>query len=153
MPVPPIQMDIPKGTVVSVVADDDGRRAIVAVEGALTCPRCAAGKGCGAGIFQAGDRQRRVAARIPDGLEVSVNDRVEISLAPDNILSAALIVYGIPMLGAIFGAAVAFSASLGDIAAATAALLGLGAGLLHSRWRLRQVSCLRQFTPSIERLI
>ncbi len=57
------------------LADDDGRRAIVAVEGALTCPRCAAGKGCGAGSFQAGDRQRRVASRIPDGLAVSGNDR------------------------------------------------------------------------------
>lgn len=89
---------------------------------------------------------------MPEGLNPTVGDMVEISLAPDNLLRAALIVYGIPMLGALAGAMMAYAASLGDASAAVAALLGLGLGLVISRWRVRQASCLQRFTPTIERL-
>ena len=89
---------------------------------------------------------------MPEGLSPTVDDIVEISLAPNNLLRAALIVYGIPMLGALAGAMMAYAASLGDAGAAMAALLGLGIGLVISRWRLRQASCLQRFTPTIERL-
>jgi sigma-E factor negative regulatory protein RseC len=145
-------MDNPKGRVLSLVGSADGVRAIVAVDGAQACPRCAAGKGCGAGIFSAADSERQVEASVPEGLGPRVGDIVEISLAPNNLLRAALIVYGIPMLGALVGAVIAYAASLGDAGAAAAALLGLGFGLVVSRWRVRQASCLRRFTPSIERL-
>ena len=145
-------MDNPKGRVLSLVGSADGARAIVAVDSAQTCPRCAAGKGCGAGIFSAGDGERQVEAAVPEGLGLRVGDIVEISLTPNNLLRAALIVYGIPMLGALAGAVMAYAASLGDAGAAMAALLGLGFGLVVSRWRVRQANCLRRFTPSIERL-
>jgi len=145
-------MENPQGRVLSLVPGDNGVRAIVAVQDAPVCPRCAAGKGCGAGIFAAGNAGREIEAAVPDDLHPQVDDRVEISLAPENLLRAAFVVYGLPMIGAIAGAAVAYWVSLGDAGAALLALLGLAGGLLASRWRLSQAGCLRDFTPRIERL-
>ena len=132
-------MKNPSGKVLSLVDSIDGVRAIVVVEVAAACPRCATGKGCGAGIFAVGGSDRQVEASVRSGLDIAVDDVVEI-------------VYGLPMLGAIAGAAIAYVLVLGDAAAAMAALLGLGAGLAIGRWRLRQTNCLRRFTPSVERL-
>ena len=144
-------MQNPKGKVVSLVDGNDGQLAVVTVDVAAACPRCAAGKGCGAGLLAAGGAERQVEASIPAGLEIAADDNVEISLAPDNLLQAALIVYGLPMLGAVAAAAVAYTLSLGDAAAALAALLGLAAGLALGRWRLRQTECLQRFVPAIAR--
>jgi len=146
-------MDNPSGRIVSLVDSDNSARAVVAVEVAAACPRCAAGKGCGAGLLTGSGGVREVEATIGAGLDLAVDDFVEISLAPDNLLRAAVIVYGIPMLGAAIGAIVAFGLSFGDAAAAVAALLGLGFGLAVSRWGLRQESCLSRFVPSIEKRI
>jgi len=146
-------MDNPSGRVVSLVDNGTGARAIVAVEVATACPRCASGKGCGAGLMAGTSRVREVEANIGSGLNLAPDDIVEISLAPDNLLRAAVMVYGIPMLGAAVGAIAAFGLSLGDAASAGAALLGLGIGLAVSRWRLRRDACLSQFMPTVERRI
>ena len=138
----------------SLVDSTDGVRAVVKVELAAACPRCASGKGCGAGILSTdvGSGQP-VEATVPRDLDLCEGDVVEISLAPENLLQAALIVYGLPMLGAIAAAALAYGFSLGDAAAALAALFGLGAGLMVGRSRLRQRSCLRKFVPVVERRV
>lgn len=127
-----------------------GARAIVSVAAETACQRCAAGKGCGAGLITGAGGDRRVEATIRPGLDIAENDIVEISLAPDNLLRAAAIVYGLPMLGAVAAAAIAYAFSLGDAAAALAALGGLACGLAVSRWRLQQTSCLRRFVPSVQ---
>ena len=143
----------PTGSIVSLVDSDVGMSAVVAVEVASACPRCAAGKGCGAGLMAGSGAKRQVEARVRDGLDITVDDVVEISLAPDNLLRAAVIVYGLPMLGAAIAALVAFGLSLSDGASAMAALFGLGLGLGVSRWQLRQASCLGRFVPTIERRV
>ena len=125
--------------------------AVVGIDVASACPRCAAGKGCGAGIFVDTGRERQVQADVRPGLQVEEGDVVEVALAPDNLLRAALIVYGLPMLGAILGAVLAYALALGDLGAAVAALLGLGCGLLLGRWHLRRRDCLSRFVPTVER--
>ncbi len=138
----------------SLVDSADGVRAVVEVKVAASCPRCASGKGCGAGIFTAsGSAAQPVEASVRKGLDLSEGDVVEISLAPDNLLQAAIIVYGLPMLGAIAGATLAYAFSLRDAVAAMAALIGMAAGLVVSRWRVRQTSCLRNFVPVVERRV
>jgi len=139
---------------VSLVDSTDGVRAVVEVKVAESCPRCASGKGCGAGIFTASSSATQpVEASVRKGLNLSEGDVVEISLAPDNLLQAAFIVYGLPMLGAVAGATLAYAFSLRDSAAAMAALIGMAAGLVVSRWRIRQTSCLRKFEPVVERRV
>jgi len=145
-------MNNPTGRVLSLVDKPDGARATVAVDDMPACPRCAAGKGCGAGIIAMRDGDRNVEARVPTDLDIKVADVVELSLAPDNVLRAAAIVYGIPLAGALAGAAIAFGYRAGDTAAAIAALFGLAVGLLISRQRLLRADCLQRFTPTLEKL-
>ena len=94
-------MDNPTGTIHSLVADVHGARAIVEVDLSTACPRCAAGKGCGAGLLVGSSRLRQVEAAIGPGMVLAEGDSVEISLASSNLLQAALIVYGLPLFGAI----------------------------------------------------
>lgn len=144
-------MDNPTGRVVSLVDKRRAARAIVEVDSAAACPRCAAGKGCGAGLLQPGGR-RQIEVVVPEGIHPRVDDRVELVLPPRNLLQAAATVYGFPLTGGLAGAAFAYALVLGDTAAAAAALLGVGVGIAASRWRLRQGACLGSFTPTIERL-
>lgn len=144
-------MDNPTGRVLSLVDNRNGARAVIEFDAAAACPRCAAGRGCGAGLLQPGGR-RQIEAVVPEGIYPKVDDRVEVSLAPRNLLRAAVAVYGFPLTGGLAAAAFAYALELGDTAAAVAALLGVGVGIAASRWRLRQRPCLGSFTPTIERL-
>ncbi len=84
-------------------------------------------------------------------MHIAEGDNVEIALTPNNLLQAALTVYGLPMLGALAGAGLAYVLVLGDAAAASAAILGLLGGLLIGRRRLRYTACLESFVPRIEK--
>lgn len=144
-------MDNPTGTIFSLVAGGQGTRALVDVDDGPACPRCAAGKGCGAGLLIGNGRPRRIAATVADNRALAAGDRVELVLATDTVLRAALIVYGLPLLGAVGAAALAYLFALGDAAAALAAIAGLVAGMLVGRWQLHRGSCLQQFVPVVGR--
>ena len=89
-------MDHPRGTVVLLErGDTEAVRAFVDVDRSVACPRCAAGKGCGAGILDVTSRTRRVEASVPEGMVLAVGDRVAVSLLPENLLAAASIAYGL----------------------------------------------------------
>jgi positive regulator of sigma E activity len=70
-------------------------------------------------------------------------------LEPQNVLRAALIVYGYPLLGGVLAAIGAFLAGFSEIAAACAALGGLVTGIWAARIRLQDTRCLREFTPKL----
>ena len=142
-------MDSPGGRVLTIHDDASPRRAEVEVTSAPRCARCASGRGCGAGLVGKDGRLRRVDALIPAGCEVSVGDEVHIELTPDSVLGAALIVYGLPLGGALVGAGAAYLGGLGDTAAAMIALAGLLLGALLGRMRVRRDQCLSRFTPTI----
>lgn len=144
-------MDNPTGKIESMTMVDGAMRAVVEVEAGSACPRCAAGKGCGAGLFMGNSRGRKVEAIVAPHLSVEQGDSVELSLASENLLRAALIVYGLPLSGAITAAGLAYLLRLGDSAAAVAAVLGLAIGLLLSRWRLRYGDCMESFVPYVEK--
>ena len=113
-------MDSPRGRILSIERDGAPPRAVVEVARSLGCARCAAGKGCGAGLPGAGSQLRRVEALLAAGLELNEGDEVCIELAPHNVLRAAV-----------------------------AALVGLAAGLAVGRRRLSRAVCLKHFTPVI----
>jgi sigma-E factor negative regulatory protein RseC len=142
-------MENPRGTVLSVVENGPASYAIVEVSAGFRCERCESGKGCGAGLFGSRQGQRQTEALIAPGMHVSAGDRVSIELAPRNLLRASLLVYGLPLAGAVGGAALAYLSGFGDAGGAIAALAGAGAGLLAGRYRLRQAGCLKDLTPSI----
>lgn len=142
-------MNNPRGRVLSITGSGPDRRALVDVDPSVVCKRCAEGKGCGAGLYGGSTENRQVEAIIPSNADIAVGDTVVVTLAPRNILVAAAIVYGWPLVGAAAGAAIAYSASYSDAAAAASALAGLLAGAVLVRRRLNAAQCLRQFTPQI----
>jgi len=144
-------MTDPQGTIVEIIRDRHGVRALVDVEAAAVCSRCAAGRGCGAGVFPARQGTRRLDVTLPEDGNFAAGDVVSIELAPGNVLRAALIVYGLPLAGAAAGAALAYALALGDAGAAASAIGGLLAGALGGRRRLRNDACLARFTPTVTR--
>jgi len=142
-------MDNPQGRILSIHRDKTPPHAVVEVAASHRCARCAAGKGCGAGLLGGDDRPRRVDALITQDLDLVEGDQVAIELAPDNLLRASLIVYGLPLLGAVTGAAGAWLSGAGDLGAAMTALAGVGVGNVAGRLRLQRSRCLRTFTPVV----
>lgn len=138
----------PQGKVISILRDGEGARAIITVDAAAVCPRCAAGKGCGAGIIGASASLRRIEVSLPPGFDVSEGDTVSLSLGSRKLLQAAIIVYGWPLLGAIAGASLAYLGDLDDAGAAASALAGLAVGVTLARIRLGHKDCMSRFSPT-----
>lgn len=146
-------MDKPTGTVVELLHGADGRRATIAVEADMVCARCAAGKGCGAGLLAGSGRARRIEAAVDDELRLTVGDTVRIKLAPRSLLSASVHGYGAPLLGLLTASLVAYVMSLGDIEAAAASLAGMAVGVFISRLYLQRPSCLGRFHPRVDAVL
>ncbi len=142
-------MENPRGRIISVHAANSDSYAIIEIESKAACARCAAGKGCGAGLLGGDAAVRRVEAMIASGVDVQQGDEVLISLQPKNLLQAAMLVYGLPLLGAVLATAVAYGLGLGDVAAALTALAGIGSGFFLARLKLQDSRCLRQFVPTV----
>jgi sigma-E factor negative regulatory protein RseC len=142
-------VDSPQGHILSIYDDRDPVWAVVEVTAPIRCARCAAGRGCGAGIVGGDARPRRVEARVLPGLGLREGDEVRVDLAPHDILQAALIAYGLPLAGAVLGASAAYLADAGDLGAAMAALAGISAGLLAARRRLKRSACMQRLAPVV----
>ena len=145
-------MNDPQGTIVAITRTAAGVRAIVDVEAGAVCARCASGRGCGAGVLS-GRARSRLEVLVDADLELSEGDVVGIELPSRDVLGAALSVYGLPLAGAMFGAALAHLATLGDGGSAAMAIGGLFLGVIISRRRLRDASCLARFTPTVSRRV
>lgn len=142
-------MEKTRGRILSILSD--GSSATVEVDTATFCERCASGKGCGAGIFGSDRGPRRIEAPIVDHAELKAGDEVQIELAPQSVLRAAWIVYGIPLGGALVAAGIAYVAGMSDGGSLLAIIAGLVLGGYIGRRRLRDSDCLRQLTPVITR--
>ncbi|MFQ5609204.1 MAG: SoxR reducing system RseC family protein [Woeseiaceae bacterium] len=140
-------MDNPAGKVTAVRNGASGTHVLVEVDARAVCPRCAQGKGCGAGLFGSRSTARSLEARMMRGQSVAEGDTVSLHLEPRALLQASLIVYGWPLAGAATGALAAYLSSMGDPAAAILALAGLVAGALAVRLRLGGKDCLARYTP------
>ncbi len=138
---------LPTGRVVSL----DGVWVDVEVDAMPVCERCASGHGCGAGLLAPTRRSRIVSATIGNALRPVVGDRVCIELADTNLLRAAFLTYGVPlifMLGTV-AVGVLVTEHLHDLAAIGLAGVGLLCGWAFSAYRLRQVPCQQQFVPRV----
>ena len=142
-------METPQGRILSLHIDESPARAVVEITSSLRCARCLSGKGCGAGLIGADDANRRVDALLVNDVPVHAGDHVRIELAPNNVLQAALIAYGLPLCGAVGGALLGSLAGAGDVGAAAASLAGTALGIVIGRLRLRRADCLHRFTPVV----
>lgn len=134
--------------VTGIVDSTRAGRARVRVDSAIACARCAAGKGCGAGMFQ-GDKTTHIDVAIPDGIAINSGDTVSLAIGTQQVLRAALIAYALP-LGCVLlalGIAQFWLDELQDGHALLAALVGLVSGLAIGRRLLRGERACRRFRP------
>ncbi|MEM7284490.1 MAG: SoxR reducing system RseC family protein [Pseudomonadota bacterium] len=108
-----------------VVTRVAGRRVWVSASSQTECERCAQGRGCG-GVFMNAllqDRLRQVKAVAQE--ELVVGQRVNLALAEQDLLTAAVLSYLLPTLSLVLGALVGHSLWPGDIGAILGSVLGL----------------------------
>ena len=127
------------------------RIATVVVESPVACKRCAAGKGCGAGIFQDTGKPHEIKIEIPAGMCVSDGDTIELTIGRKFLLRAAMLAYGLPLLAMVgfLGLAWMVAGNPGDGAGIVIAVSGLLVGLLIGRQILDRESICEQFVPSV----
>ena len=125
--------------------------ATVTVERAVACARCAAGKGCGAGLLSGKSKSAQFVVPVPESMHLRTGDRVSLELSPENLLRASFLVYGLPLFGAVIALMLGwiFVGTLSDPTAIVLAIVGLGAGWLAGRARIGRDRCLAQFIPRI----
>ncbi len=140
-------MESPVGRIVSIA---DGQ-ATVSVDAAEVCARCAAGKGCGAGLLTGSKRTRLIEVQLSPGMETAVGDEVKLSLAPSHLLRAAIFAYGLPLVGIVIALALAsiVNQALDDQMAIALAISGLVIGGLLGRHFLNKDACLKNLVPTI----
>jgi sigma-E factor negative regulatory protein RseC len=123
----------------------------VSVDAAAVCGRCAAGKGCGAGLLAGTSRTRLIEVQIAPGSEYKSGDEVVLTLAPSHLLRAATFAYGLPLGGVVVALGIAWylNHALNDQSAVALALGGLVAGILLGRHYLNRDGCLKNLVPTI----
>lgn len=142
-------METPRGRIIELHENADPPHAVVEVLGSLRCARCAAGRGCGADLLGGEERVRRVDAIIRDNLELRTGDRVQVALAPKEVLQGAVIAYGTPLLAILVAVALAYLAGWSEPVSVIAALVGMTIGIGSARIYLGRRRCLRQFMPVV----
>jgi len=142
-------MENPSGRVIAIHCGESLSHALVEVDVAVQCARCAKGRGCGAGVFGSSAGKRRVDAQVAAGLAIEQGDEVRIELPPRNLLQASLILYGVPLFTAVSAVFAAHLAGFGELFAVLASIAGLVTGMLVARFQLRNTGCLRRFRPTI----
>lgn len=142
-------MEQATGHVIALESAGASLHAEVEVSAAVTCARCAAGRGCGAGLLGASPKNRRIQALIAAGVDVQEGDEVRIELSPQRLLLASWLVYGLPLVAAVIATGVAYLFGLDDSYTVLAAVAGLAGGLLIARRQLSKAACPYRFTPTI----
>ncbi|HSH27635.1 MAG TPA: SoxR reducing system RseC family protein [Wenzhouxiangella sp.] len=133
-----------------VVALDD-QRLTLAFSAPEHCRRCMQGRGCGAGVFGRLLSRRETRVSLPANLAVARGQWLRVGCEPVQLARAAVVYYGLPLLGFLAGAVnghLALDGGAGrDIAALTAGLAGFFLVLHFVSRRLRPA-----WNPVLERL-
>ena len=120
-----------------------------------TCGTCAAQKGCGHGLLNRISDGKSVYIRVLPGNkrsgECSVDDQVRISIPEEVILRGSLIVYMLPLVCMLSGAAAAVGLLHGnqDVLAALGAATGFGLGFAIVRWHASRHRNDRSLQPTL----
>ena len=123
----------------------------VSVDRGIICSRCAAGKGCGAGLIGTSSKTITLSIPLAGNTDLREGDEVRLTMEPIHLMRASLMVYGLPLVGAVaaLSAAWLISGPMSDgesiLVAAAGLLIGLGIG----RYQLNRDECLAQFVPRI----
>jgi sigma-E factor negative regulatory protein RseC len=145
----------------------DGGTAWLEPEQTTSCGHCASSASCGAGAHvQAGQgdgngigslgsrlQARRFAMDAPVGsAALRIGDRVVVGVGEGALLRGALTAYGLPLLTALLGGALAETGHGQDTVTIVGMLAGLTAGLLAARLLARRMTARGDLAPHFVRL-
>ena len=138
-------------TAIGRVEAVSNQRITIVVDAPVACRRCASGKGCGAGLLTGLARERRIDVAQPQGMQCNPGDKVALAIAPGQLLRAAAIAYGIPLLALIAAAGLAALAgsTVSDGPAIALVLGGLFLGVVGSRYLLTRDRACEHYVPTI----
>ena len=139
-------------SVVGKVSSVRDRVATIVVDSPIGCHRCATGKGCGAGLLTGTEKLRQIEIVVPAGMNLHVGSGVRLAVAPRDLLRAASIAYGLPLVTmlAFIGLARALFGAMDDLPAILVAAVGLLAGLVAGRQLLKTEAACRYLVPVID---
>jgi sigma-E factor negative regulatory protein RseC len=141
-----------------VVAVEDGSVWVETIRKS-TCGACAASKGCGHGLLERYASGQRGLVRVLPGPRLApadcrIDDQVMIELPEAVVLRGSVIVYALPLLTLLAGAALPALAGLpGDGPAAFGAVAGLFTGLLLVRWHGWRHRDDRRLQPALAEIV
>ena len=140
-------MDSPVATITSI----SNGVATVTVSRSVACARCAAGKGCGAGLLGGNPKPVSIQVPLPEEMGLKVGDQVCLELSPESLLKASFLVYGLPLVGVVTALLIGWlvAGPLPDTSAIGLAIVGLLTGLVVGRARIGRNRCLERFVPAI----
>ncbi|MEE4302720.1 MAG: SoxR reducing system RseC family protein [Wenzhouxiangella sp.] len=133
------------------VVSIDAERLTLSFSAPEECQRCARGEGCGAGVFARLFSRRSTRVTLPGSLAVSCGDWVRVGLEPRQLVLAAAVHYGLPLLGFLSGA-VAGHLAMGDGPGQDAAALATGLVVFAAVARMLARSERPLLNPALERL-
>jgi len=122
----------------------------VRVEAARNCPRCAAGRGCGAGLFTRRSRIALLDVSCGADSGLAIGQPVTLSVAGHPLFRIALTAYGLPLAGIVLASGAAWLAGVGESFAILAAAGGLGASAGLARCRLKSAERAGKLALGIE---
>ena len=122
------------------------------------CGSCAANKGCGTSVLAKVVGRKFTRFQAENNIDVKVGDTVVVGIAEDALLKGSLVMYIIPVVGMFLFALLAdqfYTATFyeRDLMVAAAAIAGLIAGSLCSRWYFKRPASRQLFSPVILRKI
>lgn len=124
-----------------------------------SCGSCAAQKGCGHGILNRISSVRRNYIEVFSGAlaasDCAVDDHVRISIPEKVILQGSLLVYLLPLLTMLAGAAFAVAGGQGnqDLLAIGGAICGFAVGIALVRWHAWRHRADKSMQPSLVEVV
>ena len=129
----------------------DGRRVELELLRANACGDCELSQGCGTGAIGRllGRRSRPLV--IQTDLDCEIGDEVVVTLPESALVKSSLLLYGLPLLGLVFGGLIASLPGLSEPLVVLFALIGLFAGFRIAA-RVAQKLEQRGHVPHISKL-
>lgn len=123
--------------------------------GGESCSRCQEGRGCGGGVIGrlVGRNRAEIAVELAPGLAPRAGDVVVVAVDEQAMIQAALLVYGLPLIGLLAGGVFAHTVlEAHDLIVAAYGALGLLAGFALTRSLAQSLQHRPGFKPRALRL-
>ena len=129
----------------------------VQCESQAGCARCAAGQGCGGGLFAKllRGRLQELPVVLPHGRERDplAGEWLLIGLSTSAVQSASMLMYGLPLAGLLLGAVAGSALLANDLVALLGGMAGMVAGLLLARGRAGRIADGGRLQPVMLRIL